>query len=173
MNSSHAEVRREGGDVKDSAIYSNLPVYRDCYAGALEFAKMRSELSRDTRYTIAQDLSRVLVDMMVTIYRANASRNDKARFIAELRRQAVEVQIYFSPTFQEKVAQPSSCFIIHDPKMREVFAAEFRDRVVHHLFYNYTHKLFERTFIADYYSCIEGRGTHYGVARLKCAGLDA
>ena len=62
---------------------------------------------------------------------------------------------------------PSTCFIIHDPKMREVFAAEFRDRVVHHLFYNYTHTLFERTFIADSYSCIEGRGTHYGVARLK------
>ena len=65
------------------------------------------------------------------------------------------------------VARPSSCFIIHDPKMREVFAAEFRDRVVHHLFYNYTHKIFERTFIADCYSCIEGRGTHYGVERLK------
>ena len=63
--------------------------------------------------------------------------------------------------------RPSSCFIIHDPKMREVFAAEFRDRVVHHLFYNYTHEIFERTFIADSYSCVKGRGTHYGIARLK------
>lgn len=81
--------------MKDSAIYSNLPVYRDCYAVTLEFARVRGELPRDTRYTIAQDLSRTLVDMMVTIYRANASRNDKARLIAELRRQAVEVQIYF------------------------------------------------------------------------------
>ena len=63
--------------------------------------------------------------------------------------------------------RPSSCFIIHDPKMREVFAAHFRDRVVHHLFYNYTHEVFERTFIADSYSCIEGRGTHFGIERLK------
>ena len=78
-----------------NALYSNLPVYRDCYAVTLEFAKMRSELPRDTRYTIAQDLSRVLVGMMVTIYRANSSRADKARLIAEMRRQAVEVQIYF------------------------------------------------------------------------------
>lgn len=62
--------------------------------------------------------------------------------------------------------RPSSCFIIHDPKMREVFAAEFRDRVVHHLFYNYTHEIFERTFIADSYSCIEGKGTHFGIERL-------
>lgn len=64
-------------------------------------------------------------------------------------------------------ARPSSCFIIHDPKMREVFAADFRDRVVHHLFWNWTHRLFERTFIADSYSCIPGRGVHYGVERLE------
>ena len=32
---------------------------------------------------------------MVTIYRANSSRNDKARLIAEMRRQTVELQIYF------------------------------------------------------------------------------
>lgn len=63
--------------------------------------------------------------------------------------------------------QPSTCFVIHDPKMREVFAANFRDRIVHHLFYNYTHSLFERTFIHDSYSCIKDRGTHYGIARLK------
>jgi len=61
---------------------------------------------------------------------------------------------------------PSDCFIITDPKRREVFAAHFRDRIVHHLYFNYTHELFERTFIQDSYSCIKGRGTHYGVNRL-------
>ena len=39
---------------------------------------------------------------------------------------------------------PSNCFIIHDPKMREVFAAHFRDRIVYHLFYNYTYKVFDQ-----------------------------
>ena len=63
--------------------------------------------------------------------------------------------------------RPSSCFIITDPKKREVFAAAFRDRVVHHLYYNYTHELFERTFIQDAYSCIPSRGTHYGIGRLQ------
>ena len=43
----------------------------------------------------------------------------------------------------------------------------FRDRIVHHLYFRYTHQLFERTFIADTYSCIQGRGTHYGVNRLR------
>ena len=64
-------------------------------------------------------------------------------------------------------ALPSKCFIINYPKKREVFAAMFRDRIVHHLYFRYTHQLFERTFIADTYSCIEGRGTHYGIDRLR------
>lgn len=54
--------------------------------------------------------------------------------------------------------QHSVCFIIKDPKKREVFAAMFRDRIVHHLYFNLTHKLFEQTFIYDTYSCIKGRG---------------
>ena len=64
-------------------------------------------------------------------------------------------------------ALPSSCFIINHPKKREVFAADFRDRIVHHLYYNYTHQIFERTFIEDCYSCIKNKGTHYGIHRLE------
>lgn len=65
--------------------------------------------------------------------------------------------------------EPSTykCFIVHEPKMREVFASDFRDRIVHHLFYSYTHIMFERTFIYDSYSCIKKRGTHFGISRLK------
>lgn len=63
--------------------------------------------------------------------------------------------------------EPSTVFIVKHPKKREVFAAQFRDRVVHHLYFNYVHELFERTFIADTYSCIEERGTHYGIDRLR------
>lgn len=61
----------------------------------------------------------------------------------------------------------STCFIIHDPKMREVFAAQFRDRVVHHLLYNYIEPLLIPGFIRDSYSCIPGSGTHYGILRLE------
>jgi hypothetical protein len=64
-------------------------------------------------------------------------------------------------------ALPSKCFVVDYPKKREVFCAAFRDRVVHHLYFRYTHQMFERTFIADSYSCIKGRGTHYGINRLR------
>jgi RNA-directed DNA polymerase len=61
----------------------------------------------------------------------------------------------------------SICFVVIRPKPREVWAAGFRDRVVHHLLYNRIAPRFERTFIADSCACIEGRGTLYAVKRLE------
>ena len=61
---------------------------------------------------------------------------------------------------------PSICFVIFKPVQREVFAADFRDRIVHHLIYNYISPIFERLFIYDSYSCREGKGTSCGIKRL-------
>ncbi len=62
---------------------------------------------------------------------------------------------------------PSICFIVTRPKPREVWAAGFRDRIVHHLLYNRVGPRFERSFIADSCACIKGRGTLYAVQRLE------
>ncbi len=62
--------------------------------------------------------------------------------------------------------RPSICFIIKKPLQREVFAADFRDRVVHHLLFNYLSPIFEKVFINDSYSCRKGKGTHYGIKRI-------
>ncbi len=61
----------------------------------------------------------------------------------------------------------SICFVVTKPKPREVWAADFRDRVVHHLLYNRIGQRFERSFIADSCACIPGRGTLYAVKRLE------
>lgn len=61
----------------------------------------------------------------------------------------------------------SLCFVITRPKPREVWAAEFRDRVVHHLLYNHIGPRFERSFIADSCACIKGRGTLYAAQRIE------
>lgn len=62
---------------------------------------------------------------------------------------------------------PSTCFIITRPRPREVWAAEFQDRIVHHLLYNAIGARIERTFITDSCACIPGRGTLYAVRRLE------
>ena len=61
----------------------------------------------------------------------------------------------------------SITFIVTRPKMREVFAADFRDRVVHHIIIRRIGHLFEDVFIDDNYNCRKGKGTLYGVLRLK------
>lgn len=61
----------------------------------------------------------------------------------------------------------SICFVITRPKPREVWAAEFRDRIVHHLLYNRISKHFLRRFIYDSCACIEKRGTLFGDIRLE------
>lgn len=61
----------------------------------------------------------------------------------------------------------SICFVITHLKPREVWAADFRDRIVHHLLYNRIEKIIHARFIADSCACIPGRGTLYGAIRLE------
>lgn len=61
----------------------------------------------------------------------------------------------------------SICFVVTRPKAREVWAADFRDRIVHHLLYNQIGAGIEATFIADSCACIPGRGTLYAAKRLE------
>ncbi|MDO4747207.1 MAG: RNA-directed DNA polymerase [Candidatus Saccharibacteria bacterium] len=57
--------------------------------------------------------------------------------------------------------------IIHRPVMREIFAAPFRDRVVHHYIYDAVYDWWDRRFIYDSYSCREDKGTLMGIRRLN------
>jgi retron-type reverse transcriptase len=61
--------------------------------------------------------------------------------------------------------RPSTVFIVEKPVIREIFAASFRDRIVHHLVIGRLNDLFEKIFIYDSYSCRKGKGTHLGVSR--------
>lgn len=60
----------------------------------------------------------------------------------------------------------SIAFLVTRPKLREVFAADFRDRIVHHLIMSRLEPLFEADFIDDCYNCRKGKGTLYGFNRL-------
>ena len=42
----------------------------------------------------------------------------------------------------------SICFVITHPKPREVWAARFRDRIVHHLLYNHIAPRYHASFVA-------------------------
>lgn len=60
----------------------------------------------------------------------------------------------------------SVAFIVTYPKIREVWAADFRDRVVHHIIYRAIFDRFHKRFIRDSYACIPNRGMHDGLKRV-------
>ncbi len=61
----------------------------------------------------------------------------------------------------------SICFVVEEPTLREVFAATFRDRVVHHLLYNFLEPVFEPIFIAQSYACRKEKGIHQSLNDLQ------
>ena len=58
-------------------------------------------------------------------------------------------------------------FIISDPKPRIIHKASVRDRVVHHAIYQQLYLFFDRTFIADSFSCRLNKGTHRALNRFR------
>lgn len=61
----------------------------------------------------------------------------------------------------------SILFAARKPKLREVFAADFRDRVVHHILVDQLEKIWEKIFIHDSYACRKDKGTHVAIKRLQ------
>lgn len=53
------------------------------------------------------------------------------------------------------------------PKLREIFAADFKDRIVHHILVDYLEKIWEGKFIHDSYVCRKNKGIHAGTTRLR------
>lgn len=61
----------------------------------------------------------------------------------------------------------SICFVVTRPRYREVFAASFEDRIVHHYIAQKLEPLFEKIFNPRTYNCRAGKGQLYGVDILK------
>lgn len=62
---------------------------------------------------------------------------------------------------------PSVCFVAQKPKLREIFAADFPDRIVHHVLVNELERYWEPRFIYDSYACRKNKGIHRAVDRLQ------
>lgn len=62
---------------------------------------------------------------------------------------------------------PSIAFCVHRPVTREVFAASFCDRIIHHLVIRRLLPYLENYLIDDNYSCRKGKGTSYAI--MRCA----
>lgn len=62
---------------------------------------------------------------------------------------------------------PGIAFISEDPVVREIFAAPFRDRVIHHFLFDIVNEWWDKRLNYDAYSCRKGKGTMFGIFRLE------
>ena len=58
-------------------------------------------------------------------------------------------------------------FVIHDPKRREISAACFADRVLHHAILNLAEPRFEQALAPSAYACRPGMGVHVAVQAVQ------
>ena len=117
--------------------------------------------SADSTQPTFSDLVRAYFDCR------KAKRNSRSALAFELHLERNLIGLYDELIDGSYQPGRSICFVVTQPKPREVWAADFRDRVVHHLLYNHISERFHAGFIADSCACIPGRGTLYAAKRLE------
>ena len=60
----------------------------------------------------------------------------------------------------------SECFIVKEPKIREVFCANFRDRIDQHFVFNELNPVIEKILIFDAANCRKSKGTDFAINRV-------
>ncbi|MBP3831357.1 MAG: hypothetical protein ILA02_03175 [Clostridia bacterium] len=63
--------------------------------------------------------------------------------------------------------QASNCYVITDPALIEIYAAQFRDRVVQHFYMKEIEGILDKKLVDGCCSCRKGRGTDYALNLLK------
>ncbi len=94
-------------------------------------------------------------------------RNTPAAILFEMNAEEHLFQLQHELTDRSFRPSTSSCFVTKNPKLREIFAADFRDRITHHLLVRYLEAIWEPVFIYDSYASRPGKGTHLAVQRLQ------
>jgi Sulfatase-modifying factor enzyme 1/Reverse transcriptase (RNA-dependent DNA polymerase) len=97
--------------------------------------------------------------------RGKSRRSSVAGFECNLEKELLQLQ----RELQSGVYQPGNyrLFTIYERKPRQISAAPFRDRVVHHAIMNVIEARIDRSFIDDSYACRHGKGTHAAIDKYQ------
>ena len=68
---------------------------------------------------------------------------------------------------REYVPEASNCYVITEPALREIYAAQFSDRIVQHFYMKEIQEILEEKFVDGCCSCREGRGNDYALKLLR------
>ena len=94
-------------------------------------------------------------------FKGKKHKQEVAKFYFDMEKEILKLQKELKArTYEPK---PLNTFRIKEPKVREIGAPEFRDRVVHHAVCRMIEPLFERSYIYHSYACRNGKGTHRAI----------
>lgn len=65
------------------------------------------------------------------------------------------------------IPKVSNCYVITEPALREIYAAQFSDRIVQHFYMKEVDKILENELVDGCCSCRKGKGTDYALKLLK------
>lgn len=65
------------------------------------------------------------------------------------------------------VPKASNCYVITDPALREIYAAQFSDRIVQHFYMSEINDILDNLLVDGCSSCRCGKGTDYALGLLK------
>ena len=120
-------------------------------------------MAKDTPATTkASDIRKewLVKELNKAYQRAKIGKSNKAEVIAFTKIAKAEISALAHEIDTRSYApRPSTAFIVNKPVKREIFAANFRDRVVHHFLFNQVSSWWDARFIEDNYSCRLGKGT--------------
>lgn len=132
-----------------------LPKIKDCHACWLAMTN-----NMDTYFTF-ENLYKAYVDCR--------KRKSMSFYCLEFEDDLEKNLLTLEKQLQNRSYKPSRsiAFIVQKPKIREIFAADFRDRIIHHLLCSYLSPIFEKIFIYDSWACRKDKGTHKAMFRLR------
>ncbi|MGA1842750.1 MAG: hypothetical protein ACMUIU_19200, partial [bacterium] len=141
-----------------------------------QFQQRQSELEQPRQQQLCSCSSFLKMIMSIfsyeNIYQAyldcrKNKRNKPDALLFEMNAEENLLQLH--QELNERTFHPSTstCFATRKPKLREIFAADFRDRITHHLAVRYLEKIWEPLFIYDSYASRPGKGIHLAAQRLQ------
>lgn len=68
---------------------------------------------------------------------------------------------------RDYMPRTSNCYVITEPALREIYAAQFSDRIIQLFYMKEVEKILEKELIDGCCSCRKGKGTDYALKLLK------
>jgi len=66
-------------------MYNELPIYKSCYKLLITTTRLCKNLPQSYRYNVGQHLHTSLVELVITVFKANSFREKRKEYLSEAR----------------------------------------------------------------------------------------